>query len=132
MTYEQYLKWIKEPIDGKKKFYYKEVVRKNSRIIHSGKLVLPDEWLAEYDITNILKRIDLEWIKAINNKNFEKLCKYYEKNHAYPNPIIVSSNGWVFKGLHILYHAKINNITNVSAIVLENVVKVSKHGKSEY
>ena len=44
----------------------------------------------------------------------EKVDLYYQLHQHYPRPIVISANNWVFKGIHILYHAKRNGIKTVS------------------
>lgn len=121
MTYNQFIRWKSCFTTKEKDSYYKEAIKRNTKTIQKGKLQLPSYWLTDYDVSEVLLAIKFDEISKTESK---KVGIYYEKNGGYPKPIIVSSNGWVFKGFNILYHAKVNGITIVPAIVLENVVKV--------
>ena len=65
----------------------------------------------------------LDKLENIKSKN---LAAYYRNWGQYPHPMIVSSNDWVYKGKHILHHAKGIKRKQVIAIVLENVVQVDE------
>lgn len=123
MTHPQYIRWKKYVSKNKKKTYYKEAIKKNQKIYSRGGLVLPQSWTREYDITDILSRIDSF---NIAQKRFEKIVEHYDATHSYPRPIIVTADGWVLKGMSILYHAKLNNVTELEAIILENVEKMNQ------
>lgn len=125
MTVKQYAKW-RRLRKKDKTIYYEDALRKNQRMTKNFK-ILPSEWITEYDISEVLKQVTFEQIERDGN---EKVNQYYKKYKHYPRPIIVSRNGWVFKGMHILYHAKSHGITSVKAVVLDNVIRLKK-GKSE-
>lgn len=120
MTYHQYMKWLSFSTENERKEYYLKSISINRKRLSKGKIVLPQDWLEQYDITKLLKKVDLSCVK----REDEKLKAYFNKSHSYCKPIIVSSNGWMFKGTHILCHAKKHGVKYVPAVVLENVVKL--------
>ena len=72
-----------------------------------------------YDVSLLIHDISFKNLEPVKS---DKLSRYYINWHQYPHPIIISSNDWLFKGKHVLYHAKINGIKKVPAIILENVI----------
>jgi hypothetical protein len=122
MTHNQYIRWKKCGSQKQKDKYYREAVKKNRKTACKVGFVLPQSWTVMYDVTNVLSCMNFP--KGVGKKKLKKVVDYYEEYHVYPNPIVVTSNGWVLKGLHILYHAKMHDISEVPAIILENVVKV--------
>lgn len=123
MTPTQFNRWRKLETEIERKQFYKKCHKENSKYIAKGKFILPREWLTKYDTTELIEEINFGCLQKFK---IEKVKEYYEKNHQYNHPIIVSSDGWLLKGLHILYYAKQINDLIVPAIVLENVVVIRK------
>ena len=125
LTTKQYMEWLSvgEPERGE---YRQKCIEENRNQMQNSSFILPKSWVTPYDTAYIVQEIDFEWILEYGNIGMDN---YFETNHHYPRPIIVSANNWVFQGLHILYHAKMNGIRMVPAIILENVIRIrnSKH-----
>ena len=62
----------------------------------------------------------------LEKKKSDNIIAHYRSWGQYPYPMVVSSNNWVFKGKHILLHAKGIKRKSVMAIVLDNVVVLDK------
>ena len=85
--------------------------------------IVPQNWVTLFDVSEIIEELDFEAIERFGN---DKIDLYYQLHGFYPRPIIISSNGWIFKGKHILYHAKVHGIKNVSCVRLDNVFRVKE------
>ena len=120
MTYDQFEGWKRIEGCEEKQNYYKECHKKNYEITSKGDFILPSEWIEDYDITPF-RYMDLSCLEEFK---IDKVNEYYEKNHQYPHPIVVSSNSWLLKGKHVVYHAIEHGIKIVPAIVLRNVVVI--------
>lgn len=111
MTYFQYKKYLKCKTDKERKNYrYEKVFLVNERRKNKGKCILPKSWLEEYDITELLNKTNFDCLK---NNNIGR--------NIYINPIVISSEGYVFSGAKVLYRAKKDERKKVLAVVLENV-----------
>ena len=119
LTFDQYLVW-RNLDKSKRALYYEEMIRENKKQMDLGS-ILPREWLTTFEISNVIDEIDFEQIERYGNR---KIDTYYAINGYYPRPLIISKNNWVFKGLHILYHAKTHGIKEVTAIQLDNVIRI--------
>ena len=117
----QFNRWRKLESHDEQREYYRQCQSKNAKRIHSGEFILPKKWLTTYDTTEFCQEISFDYLEPIK---IEKVREFYEENHQYNHPIVVSSNDWLLKGKHILYQAKQNGHPIVPAIVLENVVVV--------
>ena len=124
MTYEQFMKYKTMETKELKEEYYNKCVKENLRVRKRAKFVLNPEWLSVYDIRELLAYMKLDQLENIKSKN---LAAYYRNWGQYPHPMIISSNDWVYKGKHILHHAKAIKRKKVMAIVLENVVEVDQN-----
>lgn len=114
--FETYRKLISE--HDKHEFYQKSL-KENRETIKNGSFIVPSDWITMYDSTKLIEELSFKYLEM---SKMEKLERYYNKIHQYPHPIVVSSNNWLFKGKHILYHARKINQPIVPAIILENVV----------
>ena len=123
MTYEQFMKYKSLETKELKEEYYNKCVKENLRVRKRAKFILNPQWLSVYDIRALLAYMKLDKLENIKSKN---LAAYYRNWGQYPHPMIVSSNDWVYKGKHILHHAKGIKRKQVIAIVLENVVQVDE------
>lgn len=119
MTYEQFLQYKKLKTKKDKDEFYKKCLQENLRVRRRKKFVLKKSWLSVYYIQDLLRYMKFNRLEKSKSKN---LAAYYRNWGQYPHPMIVSSNNWVFKGKHILNHAKEIKRKRVMAIVLENVV----------
>lgn len=117
MTYDQFLHYKK--LKNQKEEYYCRCLQENLNVRKRSKFILKRKWLSAYYIQNLLRYMKFDKLQKVKSKN---LAAYYRKWGQYPHPIIVSSNNWVFKGKHILNHAKGIQKKYVMAVVLENVV----------
>ena len=119
MSPKQFNHWRNLITNEERKFYYKRCQRDNSKFIAKGNFILPGKWLSQYDISELVDDLDFSCLEPYKT---EKVREYYEANHQFNHPIIVSSDNWLLKGKHILYQAKQVNASSVPAIVLDNVV----------
>ena len=123
MSYDQFMQYKKLKTRKEQEKFYKECLQANLKVRKRAKFVLNSDWLLVYDIRELLKYMRFDQLEKTKSNN---LAAYYRNWGQYPHPIIVSSNDWVFKGKHILHHAKSINRKSVMAIVLENVVVLDK------
>lgn len=118
MTPEQYERFLKIPSVAKQNAFYQQCVKENEKFMKTKKFLLPEDWVTMYDASQLIECLSFKFLEM--NK-MEKLEAYYKRVGQYTHPIVVSSNGWLFKGKHILYHARKIHRPVVPAIVLENV-----------
>lgn len=121
MTESQFKQFLKLTSSSARKAFYEECVEKNFKIIRKKEFIIPPEWVTMYDASELINYLSFRYLEM---HKMEKLEAYYHKYHQYTHPIIVSSDGWLFKGKHILYLAKKMKNPIVPAIVLENVVVI--------
>jgi len=119
MTYKQFMQYRRLESKKEKEDYYQKCLQENSKIRRKSKFVLDRRWLSIYNIQKLLKFMSFSGLEKGKSAN---LAAYYRNWGQYPHPMIVSSNNWVFKGKHILHHAKGIKRKAVMAVVLENVV----------
>lgn len=123
MSYNQFMQYIKLKTNKEKEQFYNKCLQTNLKVRKRAKFVLDSNWLSVYDIRELLKYMKFDQLEESKSKN---LAAYYRNWGQYTHPIIVSSNDWVFKGKHILNHAKKIKRKSVMAIVLDNVVVLDK------
>ena len=123
MTYEQFMQYRKFKSQKCKDEFYQKCLKENLRVRKRAKFVLKRDWISVYNIQEVLKY--MKFNKLDKNKS-KKLADYYNNWGHYTHPVIVSSNDWIFKGRHILYHAKRIKRHSVISVVLENVVVFDK------
>ena len=123
MTYEQFMQYRRLKTKKDKDKFYKKCVQDNLNFCKKSRFVLNNKWLSAYDIQELLRYMKFNKLDEGKSNN---LAAYYRNWGQYPHPIIVSSNDWVFKGKHILHHAKGIKRKKVMAVVLENVVVLDK------
>lgn len=121
MTAEQFERWLNTNSD-KRAALYAKFVKENEKEMKT-KYILPEEWVSSLNIDEVIDKLDFSVIEQFGN---DKIDLYYQLHRHYPRPIIVSSNNCVLKGIHILYHAKVNGIKKVSCVKLDNVVKIKE------
>lgn len=121
LTRGQYNRWRKALAKKQtEKTHLSYTMRNEERFKKEG-LILPKEWLTDYPTKTVVQEIDFS---PITEKDNRRINEFYRLYKHYPKPIIVSSNGWVFVGMHILYHAKTHGIETVQAVVLDNVIRI--------
>lgn len=123
MSYEQFMQYKSLKTKKDKEEYYQKCVQENLKVRKRAKFVLERDWLSVYDIRELLRFMKFNNLEKTKSNN---LSAYYRNWGQYPHPMIVSSNAWVFKGKHILHHAKRIKRKSVMAIVLDNVVVLDK------
>ena len=121
MSYEQFMQYKGLKNKKDKENFYDKCVKENLKFRRQKKFLLNKTWLWVYDIQELLGYMKFNTLEEGKSRS---LAAYYRNWGQYPNPIIVSSNNWVFKGKHILHHAKGIKRKRVMAIVLENVVVI--------
>lgn len=124
LTAEQYINLRTIKSKDQKDVVFKFLVEQNQSDYESG-FILPSEWITDYTLGPLIDEIDFSAIKRAHAAN-RRIQEFFSKYHRYPCPIVVSSNDWIFKGLHILYHARKNSIASVPAVVMDNVVHISQ------
>lgn len=123
MTPEQYEKFKKIRKSDKEHAFYYQCIIENTNFMKSKKFLLPEDWVTMYDASKLIEALSFRFLEK---SKMEKLEDYFKRVKQYPHPIVVSSNGWLFKGKHILYHARKIHRPVVPAIVLENVEVIMK------
>lgn len=121
MTYDQFMRYKQCKSQQEKDEFYLKCLEENLKTRKRAKFTIDRDWLTVYDIREVLKY--MKFNKLERNKS-RKLAAYYRNWGQYTHPVIISSNDWVFKGRHILHHAKSARRHSVIAIVLENVIVV--------
>lgn len=123
MSYDQFMQYRELKTKKDKDEFYNKCLQENLKVRKQSEFVLKSEWLSEYNIQELLRYMKFNKLEPTKSKN---LAAYYRNWGQYTHPIIVSSNDWVFKGKHILNHAKTIDRETVLAIILENVVVLDK------
>ena len=123
MTYQQFQDWRKLKTTKERDKFYQACLTENLKIARAGEFIVKKRWIEPYDFKEVAKYISFD---RLSKRKFTLLSSYYRNWGQYPHPIIISSNGWVISGLHILRHAKEHNLSHVIAVVLENVVVYDK------
>lgn len=123
MSYDQFMQYRKLKTKKDKEEFYKKCVWTNLKVRKRARFVLNSNWLCVYDIQELIRYMKFDKLEKTKSDN---LAAYYRNWGQYTHPIIVSSNDWVFKGKHILHHAKGIKRKSVLAIVLDNVVVLDK------
>ncbi len=118
MTLEQFIIFEKINNSAKQHDFYQKCIQENEDFMRSRKFLIPDNWVCMYDASKLINSLSFKFLEM---SKMEKLEDYYNRIGQYTHPIVVSSNGWLFKGKHILYHARKIHRPIVPAIVLENV-----------
>lgn len=121
MTPEQYEKFKTINKSDKQHEFYQKCIQENENFMKTRNFLVPDDWVTMYDASKLIECLSFRFLEM---SKMEKLENYFNTIKQYPHPIVVSSNGWLFKGKHILYHARKIHCPVVPAIVLENVVVI--------
>lgn len=123
LTPRQFKRWRNIQDEMERKRYYRRCHKDNVKYVQKGKFILPREWLTQYDISELIKKINFDFLEQFK---IEKVKECYNRNHQFSHPIVLSSDGTLLKGTHNVYLAKQLNIMEVPAIVLDNVVVIPK------
>ena len=121
MTYDQFQEWRKITSLKEKDKFYRKCILENTKYLKRGKFLIPRKWIVKYNTSEMAMYIKFN--NARNNK-YRKIERHFAMWNQYPEPIIISSNGWLLKGKNILSHARNHNRRRLCAIVLENVVVI--------
>ena len=119
MNFDQFERWKSLPADERHEMYVKFVKQNEEQM--KTEYLLPYGWVTSFEIAEVINELDFSTLERFGN---EKIDLYYELHGYYPRPIVVSANNWVFKGIHILYHAKLHGIKTISCVRLDNVIRV--------
>ena len=105
--------------DQKRKFLqeYWNIRSFQERWLH----ILPEEWISQTTISDLLVLMDLS---DTETRKYKKTKEYYLRCKQFPKPIIVDSQRFVLDGFTQVLYAKNNKITEIPAIVLENVAVI--------
>ena len=122
MLAEQFEMWKDVNQSNERADLYAMFVKENEEKMKQG-FLLPNKWITDFEVDSVIDELDFEIIERFGN---DKIDLYYQLYGHYPRPIIVSSNDWVFKGIHILYHAKEHGIRTISCVRLDNVVRIKE------
>jgi hypothetical protein len=120
LTRGQFNRWRKNQANKQNEKSHQSYTLRNEERFKK-ELILPEEWLTDYPISTVVDQIDFS---PITEKSNRRINEFYRKYKHYPKPIIVSSNDWVFVGMHVLFHAKTHGVPFVKAVVLDNVVRI--------
>ncbi len=123
MTYRQFQEWRKLSTIAEKDEFYEQTLIRNLAIRRRSRFGIKKKWLSSYEFEPVAKYISFD---RLSEKKSQMIAGYHRNWGQYPHPVIVSSNGWIIKGLHILHHARKSKKRHVMAIVLENVVVYDK------
>lgn len=121
MTIKQFKEYMKQKSLTKKRDFYHRCIKENESKLYSQDFLLPPSWICLYDASKLAHTISF---KSLDRGKVQKIEDFYNKYHHYPRPLIISANGWLLKGKHILYHAKQIDFFDIPAIVLDNVVVI--------
>lgn len=117
MTPEQFRAYRRIKGEQQKDLFRREYFRTKyfqERWVH----ILPEEWISQTTISDLLVSIDLHDTSTIK---YKRTKEYYTRCQQFPSPIIIDCHGFVLDGFTIVLYAKNNRIKEVPTIVLENV-----------
>ena len=80
---------------------------------------IPQEWLSEEEISKLIVMLDLE--DNYKGQMYNKISRYYEKNHHFQKPVIIGKNDFVFDGFLATMYAKNVGLKRVPVIRMDNV-----------
>lgn len=119
MTYEQYMQFLEEKNKGLEKQYLKELRENQEKIRRNDAYEIPEEWISQKEITNIITNIDLK--ENYKNKKYRSIENYYLKYGKVHRPIVLDRRSFLLDGFMVLMLAKKYNISVIPAIEIENV-----------
>lgn len=121
LTFEDFLIYRKLENSHERHEFYQICMNKQELIRKEKGFCLPTSWFENIALNEIVVTIMLD---ALPEARKDELIKdYYAKYHSFKRPILVDKNGYLLDGFKTVMFAKNNNITNLPAIILENVKK---------
>lgn len=122
LTTRQFYYYRSRKTAKEKEIAFRQMIASNDRK-SKKKILIPASWITQYPIEKIVDYLNFSAISESGDKRMER---YYKRYGHYPKPAVISSNDWLFEGLGVFYHAKENHIEKVPAIIMENVVHLSR------
>lgn len=119
MTPDQYQKFLKITSDLRRKEFVKQCELENDQALKEGRFLIPSEWITNVDVSSFQDNINFN---VLDSERILKHTNFFKSHHNYMHPIVISSNNWVLKGLHVIYQSKKWHRSMVPAIILDNVV----------
>ena len=119
MTVQQYTTFLEAKSIGIEKDYQKSLNKYQERIRRKGLYQIPNEWITNKEITDIINIIRLT--DDYKKKRYRSLEKYYKEYGIIKKPIIIDKNSFLLDGFLTLMVAKNYNIHSIPVIQLDNV-----------
>lgn len=119
MTEEQYYKFLALENEKERKDYYEDLQWRKQILNQEGRFEFPLEWISTKEMNRIF--VPTYLTDFTKSKKYEKIENYYRKFGHLPKAILVSNNDFLLDGYYIINFAKMNQIKEISIILLENV-----------
>ena len=119
MTAKEYKRFLMLKHTGDERQYFKILQQKKELLRSLNEYQIPDEWLSEHDVSDIVLYLQLYNFKGSNK--YRRTNAFYEQYGYFQKPIIVDQNGFLLDGFYNVFYAKMHNISSLKAIMLENV-----------
>lgn len=121
LSLDDFLIYRKIDSQKEKHEFYQSCFKKQELIRKETGFCLPSSWYENISLSEIIVTIILDELPEA--KKDELIKEYYAKYHSFKRPILVDKNGYLLDGFKTVMFAKNNCISNLPAIVLENVRK---------
>lgn len=118
MTPDQYQKFLSLP-NMQRKEYLKDLQGIFEFIRKWSDFVLPEGWVQEQQISNIITSISLS--EDYKNRKYTSIKEFYKKYNHFQHPLIIDRKNFLLDGFLQLMYAKNYNIEILPVIILENV-----------
>ena len=115
----QYKKYLKAKKEGTLRECKEEIAREQRNIRRYNKFDIPENWIAEKELSNIIAIFNLG--EEHKNHKYQKIVKHYEIYGSFQRPIIIDKNGFLLDGFLTLLYAKNNELKSIPTIQLDNV-----------
>lgn len=119
MTAKEYKNYKIQRTFGKEKKYWKNLQIKKENLRLANKYQIPENWLCEYGVSNILVLLQLDHPEDYDK--YKKVKKFYEQYGYFQKPILIDRNGFLLDGFYTVLYAKKHKIPYLKAIKLDNV-----------
>ncbi len=119
MTAKEYKNFLVAKKIGQQKGYLKTLQKRKDNLRISNRYQIPDEWLCEYGISNILVLMQLDNPESYSK--YHKVRDFYKKYGYFQKPILLDRNGFLLDGFYTVLYAKKHKIPFLKAIKLDNV-----------
>ncbi len=119
MTAKEYKMFLNYKQLGEEKNYFKSLQKKKEAIRYLNKYQVPESWLCEYGISNILVLFKLD--NPEDYSKYRKVKNFYEQYGYFQKPILLDRNGFLLDGFYNVIYAKKHKIRFLKAIKLDNV-----------